>query len=320
MRAGHLEFRERNGFRVDARRAELTKLGERQGGAVAHRQLVAAGISDRAIKWLIRRGWLHPIHKGVYAIGRPDLPPKGMWWAAVLACGPGGVLSHRSSAAHDQVLKTAQSIVDVTVSGVSGRSRRGIRIHHAVLTPADVVIDDEGVPRTSLPRTFLDLATCLYPDQLRRALDQAEINGDFDMRAMKELLGRSRGHRGIRKLREALGVGALGEDVTRNHLEARFLAMCRRNGLPLPKVNYWLPIPGEEWQGDFVWPDHRVVVETDGFETHRTRQAFVRDRRRDQVLTVHGWTPVRVSWDDVFMLPAPTALRISSILKARPSR
>ncbi len=137
------------------------------------------------------------------------------------------------------------------------------------------------------------------------------------MTAMKELLGRSRGHRGVRILREALGIEVLGEDMTRSQLEARFLAMCRRHGLPLPKVNQWLPIPGEEWQGDFVWFDERVVVETDGWETHGTRQAFVRDRRRDQVLTAHGWTPVRASWDDVLFVPAQVADRLRAILAAR---
>jgi very-short-patch-repair endonuclease len=298
----------------------VAALGSGQGDAVSHRQLLEAGVSAKAIRWLVRRGRLHRRHHGVYSVGRADLQPEGVWWAAVLACGPGALLSHRCAAAHDGTINTAQSVVDVTVPGVEGRSRRGIRIHHAVLTPADVVVDDGGVPRTSLPRTFLDLATCLRPDQLRRALDRAEINGNFDMRSMRELLARSKGHRGIRRLREALGPGILGEEVTRSELEARFLGMCRRHGLPLPRVNAWLPIPGEEWQGDFVWPKERLVVETDGFETHGTRQAFVRDRRRDQVLMVNGWTPVRVSWDDVLATPASTAARLASILRSRKAR
>jgi len=217
------------------------------------------------------------------------------------------------------VLSSGQAVIDVTMAGAAGRSRRGIRIHHAVLAAADVVVDG-GVPRTSLPRTFLDLATCLYPDQLRKALDQAEINRDFDMDAMKELLSRSKGHRGVRILREALGLGALGEEMTRSPLESRFLGLCRRHGLPMPKVNQWLAIPGVEWQGDFVWPGHRVIVESDGFETHGTRQAFVRDRRRDQVLIAHGWTVVRVSWDDVFLTPAAVAKRLEAILSAHQPR
>lgn len=293
----------------------IQRLGAKQAGAVAGWQLRAVGLSPDAIKWALARGHLHRVYRDVFAVGRIDLSREGRWWAAVLAYGPKAVLSHRSCGVSHAVLTSSQSVIDVTAPGPRHRLR-GIRVHHAVLTDADVVIDGEGVPRTSLPRTFLDLATCLYPDQLRRSLDQAEINGDFDMTAMKELLARSKGHRGVRILREALGLGVLGEDVTRNRLEATFLGMCRRHGLPLPKVNQWLPIPGVEWQGDFVWPEHKVVVETDGYETHGTRQAFVRDRRRDQVLTANGWTPVRASWDDVFLIPATVARRLAAILDA----
>ena len=294
---------------------EIARLSDRQAGAVASWQLRARGNSDDAIRWALKRGRLHSLHHGVYAVGRADLSRDGRWWAAVLAYGPRAVLSHRSAGAHDGALKSSQTLIDVTAPSPRHR-QQGIRVHRAVLSPADLHIDGEGVPRTSLPRTFLDLATCLHPDQLRRALDQTEINGDFDMTAMKELLARSKGHRGVRILRDALGLGVLGEDVTRSRLEARFLGMCRRHGLQLPKVNQWLPIPGEEWQGDFVWPDHRVIVETDGYETHGTRQAFIRDRRRDQVLIANGWTVVRVSWDDVFFTPATVAQRLASILNA----
>ena len=47
---------------------------------------------------------------------------------------------------------------------------------------------------------------------------------------------------------------------------------------------------------DFVWRDQRVLVETDGHETHRTRQAFEHDRRHDQRLIVAGWTVIRITW------------------------
>jgi very-short-patch-repair endonuclease len=64
-------------------------------------------------------------------------------------------------------------------------------------------------------------------------------------------------------------------------------------------VNEWVAVAGEEMQVDFVWHGHRVIVETDGFGTHSSRQAFQRDRRRDQVLSLANWQVVRFTWDEV---------------------
>jgi very-short-patch-repair endonuclease len=62
-------------------------------------------------------------------------------------------------------------------------------------------------------------------------------------------------------------------------------------------------VEGEEMEVDFVWRKHRVVVEVDGFRTHGTRQAFQRDRRRDQLLTLAGWEVIRFTWDEVTWEP-----------------
>ena len=75
------------------------------------------------------------------------------------------------------------------------------------------------------------------------------------------------------------------------------LSVTRSANLPRPEVNAWIVLPDNEGaiQGDFVWREQRLIVETDGHSFHGTRQAFERDRRRDQRLTMHGWRVVRVT-------------------------
>jgi very-short-patch-repair endonuclease len=51
-------------------------------------------------------------------------------------------------------------------------------------------------------------------------------------------------------------------------------------------------------------PPALSVVETDGHQTHGTRQAFERDRRRDQRLTIAGWRVIRVTWRQLVREPA----------------
>ena len=219
--------------------------------------------------------------------------------AAVLACGEGALLSHRSAVALHELLGGGGAGIDVTVPGRRGVSRPGLRVHRpACLSDADRAMV-RGIPCTSVPRTLLDLAQVASPRILERACDQAEVLRVLDMNAVRELLVRRKGHPGVRRLRAVLETGHLGESIPRSALEERFLRLCRRSDLPPPEVNVWMTLGGEETEVDFLWRRPRVVVEVDSFATHGTRQAFQRDHRRDQMLRLGGWEVVRFTWDDV---------------------
>jgi very-short-patch-repair endonuclease len=129
------------------------------------------------------------------------------------------------------------------------------------------------------------------------------VLGVLDMNAVRDLLARSEGRPGVRRLRAVLEAGEVGKDIPRSELEERFLRLCRRSDLRLPEVNVWMTVEGEEMELDFVWRKQRVVVEVDGFRTHRTRLAFQRDRRRDQLLTLGRWQVVRFTWDEITKEP-----------------
>ena len=83
------------------------------------------GIAD----W-VRTGRLHRLHRGVYAFGHDRLRLEGRWLAAVMACGPGAVLSHRDAAQLWELRRSNAAVIDVTVPSQNGRiRRRGIRVH-----------------------------------------------------------------------------------------------------------------------------------------------------------------------------------------------
>lgn len=156
-----------------------------------------------------------------------------------------------------------------------------------------------GIPCTTIPVTLLALAATVPRNVLESACNQAEINEAFDMWAVNELLDRRAGHPGTSRLRSVVAADGLGRDKTKSKLEKRFLYLAKSGDLPMPSVNEWVSIPGEEMQCDFVWHRQRLVVEVDGWETHRTRKAFRDDRRRDQLLRVAGWNVLRFTSDDV---------------------
>jgi predicted transcriptional regulator of viral defense system len=262
-----------------------------QHGVVAAWQLVIAGYSHRAIHDRARAGRLHRIHRGVYSVGHGRPTPRGRWMAAVLACGREAVLSHRSAAALWDIRPSpsVRAGIDVTAPGRSRRGRAGIALHSVrTLDPRDRAILD-GIPVTSLHRTLLDYAELASPRQLTAAFEAAERRDLLDLAEIDELIARSPGRRGIKRLR------ALAEDHrgpapdTRSELEARFLGLIRDAGLPEPGVN--VVVAGVTV--DFYWPQARLVVEIDGWAFHRSHRAFEDDRDRDAKLQLAGCDVLR---------------------------
>jgi very-short-patch-repair endonuclease/predicted transcriptional regulator of viral defense system len=274
----------------------VAELAARQWGAVSLEQLRACGAGRGAVDKAVRAGRLHRLYRGVYAVGHAHLGREGRRLAAVLASGEGAVLSHRTAAAHWGLLETNQARVDVTAR----RGRRevaGIRLHWSrSLTARDTAIHD-GIPITSIARTLLDLAGTARADRLERALAQAERAQLYDHAAIEDVLSRANGHGGKQALTRAT---AQEPKLTRSELEARFLGLVRQAGLPEPETNLTLTaLDHLRLDPDFYWPTYRLVVETDGWETHRTRAAFRSDRRRDAALVASGYRVLRFTYDDV---------------------
>lgn len=140
------------------------------------------------------------------------------------------------------------------------------------------------------------------------------MEGKFDLTEMNELLGRSRGRRGVARLRSAIALHDPREQLTRRELEARFLDLCRKAGLPLPEVNGHLVVSGISMMPDFLWRDAGLIVEADSRKVHGTVTAFEEDRRRDQRLTAAGWTVIRCTWRQVLDEPESLSRTIRSLL------
>jgi very-short-patch-repair endonuclease/predicted transcriptional regulator of viral defense system len=292
----------------------IAELAARQHGVVSLTQLKALGMTASGVRKRAANGRLHRIHRGVYAVGHARLTKQGRWLADVMAYGPRALLSHRSGAGLWNVRADNRARTDVSVPGPSARSRPGIEVHRSMtLTPADATIVD-GIPCTTLARTLLDLAEVVSPRSLERAIEQAEVLRLFDLRAVEEVLARANGRRGAAKLRAVLA-GLEEPALTDTEVEERFLALCRAASLPSPEVNQWLNIDDEPAiKADFLWRAERVVIETDGWESHGTRQAFERDRRRDERLKLAGYQPLRFTRRRIVSDPSGVMKTVAQLL------
>ncbi len=271
----------------------IGRLAERQHGVVALRQLQLLGLSKSAVSRRARAGRFHRMHRGVYAVGYPKLTRYGQWMAAVLACGPKAALSHRSSAGLSALRPDNRRKSDVSVPSPSARPRAAIEVHRSVTLTADDVTTVEGIPCTTIARTLVDLGDVLDRRAVERAVEQADVLRLFDLREVQQAIERAGPRRGPGLLSSVLE-NLDGPTLTESELEEAFLALCREAAIPTPEVNAWMTLPnGSAIKVDFLWRKERLAVETDGHLFHRTRQSRERDTKRDQLLRVAGFEPVR---------------------------
>jgi predicted transcriptional regulator of viral defense system len=270
----------------------LAALARSQYGVVSRRQIVELGLGRHQIARLLQRGRLHVLHRGVYAVGHRALTHDGRWMAAVLAAGPDAVLSHRTAAALWGIRESSSSQIEITAP--RERRRPGVLIHSAAL-PADERDVHQGIPVTTPARTLLDLAAILGEHQLARACERAEALRLGSPTSLRDLVDRYPRRPGTPALRRLLDAGSIVDTDTRSGIERRLLSLLDAESLPRPLVNAPLELPGLSIKPDFMWREQRLIVETDGFETHGTRDAFERDRARDRALQTAGWRVIRVT-------------------------
>jgi hypothetical protein len=88
------------------------------------------------------------------------------------------------------------------------------------------------------------------------------------------------------------------------------------HGLPRLSFNVSLDAPDHPGlEVDCYFPTHRLVVETDGWETHRTRRAFEDDRAKDAALLAAGYRVVRFTWRQLRHDLQTVADRLTAILR-----
>lgn len=277
----------------DARSKQAWELAGRQHGIVTRQQLLALGFSSRSIEHRRETGRLYLVARGVYAVGWPALTRHRRWMAAVLTCGEGAALSHRSAAALLGIGSELPGRIDVSVRRRCELKRPGLLIRGRPNLMAGDIGLSEGIPVTSPTRTLIDLTTELDIVTVERAVNDADKRNLIDPESLRLALDQHTGEPGVRPLRKLLD--KLTFSLSDSDLEIYFRRIVVAARLPMPlskqRVN--------DFEVDFFWPELGLVVETDGLRYHRTPSAQTRDARRDRAHVMAGMTPLRFTHYEV---------------------
>lgn len=259
----------------------------RQHGVVTRADLLDLGFSRRGIEHRVTTGRLHLISRGIYVAGRPELTPRGRWMAAVLVCGGEAALSHRSAAELWGIGWEEQGRIDVTIRRRGKIKRSGIRVRSRPSLPERSATRCHGIPVTTPVQTLIDLATEPGPLRLERSVNEADKLDLVDPETLRRALDAFVGMPGVKTLRTLLDRHTFR--LSDSDLEIFFRPLAIGAGFPIPLTKH--RVLG--YETDFYFPDHGLIVETDGLRYHRTPAQQARAVKRDQTHTAAGLRVLR---------------------------
>jgi len=281
-----------------------------------------SGLSDDQIDSWVRNGRIHRIFRGVYAVGSAAINERGRIAAALLASGPGAVVSHRSAAFLLGIGERSPRVIDLITTTKGGHEIDGIRVHGVAYPERHELVRVRGIVCTNVARTVVDLAGVYGDDGLRKTFERAAAGKALDLGAIEATLagaGKRRGAPALRRvIEEWRPVAETARYATvRSLFEAKLLPLIAASGLPMPRVNAPVRTAERVLEVDLLWPDERFVVEADSRLHHATEVAFERDRRRDLELHAVAHDVLRVTWKQVENEPTKVFAVIRSELRRR---
>lgn len=281
----------------------MAQLAERQHGVFTIGQARDAGFTRSAIAHRLSTGRWEVVGLGVYRLAGTARTWEQRLNALVFASGPVAAASHRSAAALLAIPGFARAgVVEVVTPRPRRHREPGTRVHRWRVLPAHHVTVVESILTTRVPRTLVDLAGVLHPYRTERAVDNCLAARTTTVGALHAVfieLARS-GRTGIGVMRTLLEERGGGYVPPASELEACFLAVVARYGLPPPQRQFDVG-DAVGWSGrvDFAYPSVRLLIELDSHRFHSSKLDQEADAERDRRLRTAGWRVERFGWADV---------------------
>ena len=278
--------------------AELFRVTSAQHGLITLDQLHELGWDRNDIHRHVREGWLVRADSGVFRVASTEPTWRQRALTLRLAAGPNALIARRSAARMWELDGAHWPETEVVVPRWDRRHVRSGRIVESTDLTAGDAAHLDGLDVTSVERTLIDCAAVARPQRLARLSDSAVRRGLTTYELIFDRFVRlaRRGRPGTVRMRslldERMGLGL----SSGNAFESLLLRSIRRDGLPEPVAQLLVRVGDDRYYLDFAWPERRVCVECDGWETHGTPIALAADLRRQNDLVLAGWTVLRFAW------------------------
>ncbi len=292
---------------------DLARHARAQAGVFSRAQALAAGYTHATIRRRVGNGEWLAVHPDVFRHVSSRTSTDSTLHAAVLHCGPTGVLSH-ASAAFVIRLPGAWTVRPVHVSvrrNVRAR-RKGLTTHRYDDVPPFGLYNGHRV--TSAARTVVDLALGLSGTARVAFLDKVLQHNIVMLEQVYDEAESAKGRRGVAGLvRDIAGV----DPDLASHAEVAFAeALCDAGVEPGVAEFVVVDADGFVARVDRAWASEGVLAEVDGFAWHKSSERFRHDRVRHNRLVNAGWVVLRFAALEVLERPAQVAAAVARALGA----
>lgn len=278
-------------------RSAALEISSRQFGVISWRQLIDEGVGRGRIDSWARTGYLFPIFTGVYSVGRPVTEFRSIGMAAVLAAGPGAMLSDQSAAAVYGLVKPTRTIhvsrptrSQWTFEGLGHHQRFIVKTTKRAVSTAGASLVGP-IPVCALWRVLVDLSARMKWWEFRRVFLEAGRTGLLTPDCLSQCRQLTRGRRGRLYLVELIDLWGPDTGMIRSVLEAEFRMFCGEYRFERPETNQYVA----GYEVDALWRDQGVAIELDGRQFHGDGAAFEADRTKGNAVAGEGITLLRVT-------------------------
>lgn len=239
-----------------------------------------------AIEWRVHTGELVSVLPGVYApAATAELTDTRI--AAVPAWDRDAVLTHEAAALVFFWPRLAVPAVRCVVRH-HRPPRRGFQFSRGRI-PLELVWQYGRLNVTAPALTALDLCESLGG----QAIDHALLNRATTLPLMREALVLTAGRTGNPARRQLL---LDSRDEPWSAAEREFHRLLRAARITGWQGNQPIRVAGRKIYADVMFRRLRLVIEVDGREFHSDPAVFESDRHRQNLLVLHGWRVLRVTW------------------------
>jgi hypothetical protein len=285
---------------VDERSGRLASV---QYGLINLTQLRALGFTRRQIHHRIATKRLIRVLPEVFKFGGAPESWEQDLMAAHLWAGDGSAASGRAAAKLWGFDGFRNAPIELSAIGCPRRlecplpSGRPVIVHRVDDHLASEIMNTGNLPVTSPRKTVLDLGGMRHR-RTEGVLDAALRRELTDVGQLWLLLEQEwmRGRRGVAVLRDLLVPRTEGRAPTDSEMEIRLRRLIDESGLPPPVHQFPFEISTGPIRMDLAYPERLIDIEADSLSWHWDREAFERDRRRDNELKALGWIVLRFTW------------------------
>jgi very-short-patch-repair endonuclease len=296
----------------------IADLSATQHALISDRQADALGLTPKMRQTRVRAGRLVRVEPGVLRIAGTPVTYEATLMAAVLAAGPGAVVSHRSAAVLWQLDGFRPGRPEITIPRGAWYRPADAIVHESTDLDRAVHRRRGGLPITSPSRTLLDVALRSSDARLLTAMESARRRSLTSWRELVATLQAHarRGRPGVARMRRVIVTNIDRDEVTDSAFESLVLSLLRENGLPDPVLHHRVLRHDGHLVAvvDLAYPGLMLAVELDG-SVHLQRDVWERDRPRQNQLELLGWTVLRFSWRTLVEHPEVIVREIADALR-----